>query len=366
MVEIPGKSGHLTPNEAKAYLHRSLTPEERWKIDLHLSSCPACRRRVRLDTVEEQAVAFLEADLQFALQEEDPHLAYEEMEDYLENRADAIAREIVEGHIDLCALCAAELRELQEFRLLVMAETASIQDVEESVTLLDTTGLVQITGGRAHLAGMRSLSRAPLRRAGELVREGLVRPLPSLQNRLDILRRATTLTLVRAHRQEPPIPLAPAYTMIRSSSPVFRWTTVPDADAYHVVIASLDKQGMRALLWQGPSETENSLPLPANLSLEPGRAYLWYIRARVGQEERPSPFAWFALLTPAALRQVEQEERRMEPSALALACLYERYGLYQEAFVQVERLLALNPKHPQVQKMHQRLRALLHPVLPSH
>ncbi|HLK56778.1 MAG TPA: hypothetical protein VKU00_09450 [Chthonomonadaceae bacterium] len=363
MIDPPGNQGHLTQEEADAYLQRSLPSQMRWNLDQHLSTCQECRRRVRLDAVETQATAFLESDLTSLQPEEEAHLSYEEMEAYLENRADPLLREIVAEHSALCALCATELRELQAFRLLVLEEASSAS--EEQSALHDTTGPVQVTGGRALLTGVRSLSRTVLSRIEELIAEGFVKPFQSLQNRLELLKRATAPTLVRSQGQDVPIPLSPASTAIRSAAPIFQWTPVQGANAYQMVIATLDKQGERTLLWQGMANMENAMPLPSTLSLEPGKAYLWYVKARVGKEERPSPFAGFVLLTSAAQQEVAQEERTLEASALALACLYERYGLYEEALSQAERLLSLNPTHPQVLKMHQHLRIMLAPPLSS-
>ena len=95
---------------------------------------------------------YLRAELQSTTEEEQDHISYEQIEDYVDNRADSLVREIVDGHLAHCAVCAREVRELQAFRLLVMAEATPLS--EESITLVDTTGLVHFTAGRVVLTGM--------------------------------------------------------------------------------------------------------------------------------------------------------------------------------------------------------------------
>src|SRR5690242_13612334 len=116
MVDTPGNTGHLPEREAEAYLQLTLGPEARWKADIHLSSCQACRRRVHLDAIAAEAILFLEADLRATLQEEEAHLSYEEMEAYVRGHSDPILSEIVEAHRVACDLCAAELQDLQAFQ----------------------------------------------------------------------------------------------------------------------------------------------------------------------------------------------------------------------------------------------------------
>src|SRR5579859_2504680 len=51
--------------------------------------------------------------LRSGLQTDDDHLSYESMANYIDQKADPIDREIVEGHMDLCSRCANELASIR-------------------------------------------------------------------------------------------------------------------------------------------------------------------------------------------------------------------------------------------------------------
>jgi anti-sigma factor RsiW len=349
---------HLSEAESTAYLQRSLTPEARLRADSHLSACPSCRRRVHLDQQEAQAIRSLQAEGHLDALEEDPHLSYEEMEAYLLGRADAVVTEIVEGHTLLCTVCATELNELREFRALLDASRADAETDAAHTLIVDTLGSVEIAGRKTLMKGLQTRSRALTDHLGELLGEGIVRPLQSLQTRIDAMNRAATLSFARSSSKAAPLPVSPAFTALRTAPPLLAWSPVPNADAYTVVIASLNSRGERdAVVWKSDAGTEPEVRLPADVALRPGKMYLWYVVATVAQEERPSPIAWFTLLAPSAIRQLEREEQQAEGSALALACLYERHALYGEALAQVEKLRALNPEHPRVETMFRKLLA---------
>lgn len=47
------------------------------------------------------------------------HLSHEEKSSYVDGKADTVLREIIEGHIALCSMCANEIRELRAFRAML-------------------------------------------------------------------------------------------------------------------------------------------------------------------------------------------------------------------------------------------------------
>jgi anti-sigma factor RsiW len=44
------------------------------------------------------------------------HLTYEELEAFVDGRADALERQLVEAHVELCARCSGELLDLAATR----------------------------------------------------------------------------------------------------------------------------------------------------------------------------------------------------------------------------------------------------------
>src|SRR5438105_3869136 len=105
-------TNHLSPQQIAQYQQRALSPAERLTVSDHLGACAECRERLRRSQAATVSVAALHDDLQSVLTEED-HLPYEEMVAYIDGAASETEREIVEGHIEVCAACAAELKELR-------------------------------------------------------------------------------------------------------------------------------------------------------------------------------------------------------------------------------------------------------------
>src|SRR5262245_2486204 len=106
---------HLSNEEIEGYRKRAIPLTRLLDVDKHLSACETCRRRVKETSVAPSAVNNLKTSLHAAAQSAPDHLAYETMQAYVKNQADPLDREIVESHVELCALCAKELNDLQEF-----------------------------------------------------------------------------------------------------------------------------------------------------------------------------------------------------------------------------------------------------------
>ena len=109
------------------------------------------------------------------------------------------------------------------------------------------------------------------------------------------------------------------------------------------------------VIWEGSTDGRDHVNVPSNL-LKEGHSYLWQVKARVGQHSQSSPTVGFWVIDAESLREVEDSEREYQGSALVLAALYERHGLYLEALGEIERLNKANPKSPAIQEMLRRLR----------
>lgn len=105
-------SDHLSQTQLAAYNARTLYPDELLSVDNHLASCDECHERLTRLT---PAVGRLSPGSEPA---EGPfHLDYEQhLEPYVDGRANEIDREIVDSHVALCSECAADLRDLLEFK----------------------------------------------------------------------------------------------------------------------------------------------------------------------------------------------------------------------------------------------------------
>jgi anti-sigma factor RsiW len=96
---------HLDAEALDRYRRRVAPPAELLEADAHLASCDVCYDAVRagVDAI----------DLPPA---RDAHLTYEELEAFVDGRADALDRELIAAHLELCTLCGHELTDLSSDR----------------------------------------------------------------------------------------------------------------------------------------------------------------------------------------------------------------------------------------------------------
>lgn len=122
---------HLSAEQIEAYRKRSMAPASMLAADEHLAQCEPCRAKLDATGQVTAALSELSAGLRQARAGPD-HLSYELMESYANNATDAADREIVESHIELCRMCAAEVKDLQAFAAALAAQPA-IEGPEPSV-----------------------------------------------------------------------------------------------------------------------------------------------------------------------------------------------------------------------------------------
>ena len=117
---------HLTEQQIESFRQRKMSPEWLRTAHQHLAVCEMCR--ARLSTPGQVAFAFaaLERELQQADAEEDEHLRYQQLSGYVDEELREIDREIVESHLEDCAACAAEVRDLRAFKSTITAKESEI------------------------------------------------------------------------------------------------------------------------------------------------------------------------------------------------------------------------------------------------
>lgn len=97
--------GHLDAAALERYRRRTAPPSELLQADAHIAACTRCFEAVRAqdDTIELPAAG-------------DQHLSYEELESFVDGRADAVDRELLTAHTSHCALCSDELADVTATR----------------------------------------------------------------------------------------------------------------------------------------------------------------------------------------------------------------------------------------------------------
>lgn len=108
-------SGHLTAQLVERYNQRVLLPQELTETDAHLASCADCRQLLGEREETGAAINFLRAGL--SAEETTPleHPSYTELAAYADQQLGEVERELVAGHLLLCADCSEVMHDLKAF-----------------------------------------------------------------------------------------------------------------------------------------------------------------------------------------------------------------------------------------------------------
>lgn len=113
-------SEHLTPQQIEQYASRKTgtTAQELLDLDEHLAGCVECRTKaLTASGLSPGAISMLPGE------DDDPgHLEHELLEGYVDGTLGDVDKEIVEGHLEFCGDCAAEVAELRSFRSMLSAQ----------------------------------------------------------------------------------------------------------------------------------------------------------------------------------------------------------------------------------------------------
>jgi len=107
-------SEHLSMQQIERYRQRALSPAELLAADDHIAVCAPCRQQ--LAEAMRASFSFVRAG---DVVSEPEHLEYEQLAAYVDSALDEVDREIVESHLELCAACVAEVRDLRAFRAMM-------------------------------------------------------------------------------------------------------------------------------------------------------------------------------------------------------------------------------------------------------
>src|SRR5215470_3662581 len=117
---------HLSVEQITSYRERRASPAELLQVDDHISQCAECRERLSsasdlrtaLQAARSRLMSGHEPDLSDErggspqLVSKSEHLAYEQLEAYVDGKMSRAARRIAETHLKACQLCSEELRDL--------------------------------------------------------------------------------------------------------------------------------------------------------------------------------------------------------------------------------------------------------------
>lgn len=118
-------TNHLTSHQISCYCgQKLLAPDERRRLEKHITVCHACREQVCIaGNMNVDVRAFL-ADLEVEILAEDDHLECEQLVAYVSDKMDEFDRMIADTHLEVCEMCAREVRDLQDYKVSAFTETS--------------------------------------------------------------------------------------------------------------------------------------------------------------------------------------------------------------------------------------------------
>src|SRR5260370_29697390 len=105
---------HLATEIVERFHQKAVGTDDRRVIYDHILNCEPCRRRIVDSRREAVALQALSGHLLAAKNDEPYHLDYQVIDAYVENRLDKVDRSTAELHLDVCAECSADVRDLRE------------------------------------------------------------------------------------------------------------------------------------------------------------------------------------------------------------------------------------------------------------
>jgi Putative zinc-finger len=109
-------SKHLDTHGLELFIARKLPPDDLLRVARHLGVCQSCRKRIAHVEGIGARVESLRAELSWNAKSVEHHLDYEQLEAYVDDKLDAVGREIADNHLASCPPCAREAQELESLR----------------------------------------------------------------------------------------------------------------------------------------------------------------------------------------------------------------------------------------------------------
>lgn len=400
-------SKHIGENELKNYGESNLSPREFLRVQTHLETCEDCTRRLNemFPNIVERKEAFLLEDLADETLR-DFHLNYDEhLKPYIYETIDAVEREIVESHVEICADCREDLRDLLQFheelereneirslskrgfwtqvsdwfsspnRKVVWLAFASIfvlfgaflvwfflsRSTNEIVQNQTNTNDLPINQTIENLSFEKNLqlnqnSETPKNNQSNSVIKEKDSPekeielanlvLPKFLDELRIIEDEK----VRGNNDSPTQKIAvitPNGTVIRSSSPVLSWKQVPNVENFEVSIYDDDfnriakNENLKGNSWRVPN-------------LPKGKIYQWQVSAKSFLADDKTQYflgkGKFYIVSQADENKINQAKNSLERGRA-----FAEAGLLREAAEEFRKYLKENPNSENAKKFLRQL-----------
>ena len=345
-----GPQSHPDAERLRLYASRELPVDDLLVVDDHLAVCAACREHLPVGV---PAIPWSAISLS-ASEEVDAHLSYEQLVAWVAGSSSLDERDLVAQHLEDCAACSAEERDLRAF---VKSRRKSPLRYWPEVAMGLAAGLALVFALRwayrpVPLAQVTPRAVTVVAKSRQIQdRWERLRPdeLAVVQKVMETGRLNVTLPsslgagsnilLGKERKTDTDSGLSPVGVVVAEDRPVFHWS-LPGATAsveiydlqFHKVARSAPVHGDS---WQ-PSK-----PLPR------GRDYVWVLAVRRGRNVQripvpPNPEARFRVLSEQGATEVEHA--RATGSRLFFAATAAKWGLAESA---QDALLQFKTANPQ-------------------
>ena len=330
---------HPSAEQLERYRHRSASAEDLLFVDEHIAACDECFAAVG---AADEAVVLAAAE-----SSERAHLTYEEMERWVDGRADSIDRELVDGHAAHCDLCRSELADLMRVKDATHAPRIGVNRwwlAAAAMLIVGLTALVILrtepvppTPGQTN-PPLSVETRPPdplppdLRSHVEQIVASGVLKKPDVVASLA----GDSSPLLGAEREAAAFAvLDPLMTVVLDARPRFQWESLSGASSYSVTIADAESG---VVVGRGSTPTVSWQPAK---DLERGRTYSWQVTAHrsdgdVTAPQPPAPEARFQIASRARVEEVDRWKND-GVAPLALGILLAERGLLDDAERELER-----------------------------
>ena len=412
---------HLSAEQVTRYREKRIPPEELLQVDDHISQCAECRER--LAPASELRAALQGAasipllgqarDVRPGSPEtasrgthfqdksgahppaapENEHLAYEQLESYVDRKMSDTDREIARAHLEYCQSCSDDARDLNTFKVELADSKGQLREGwwAAFVALLLTRRRVALTLATAAVIVMavaverwKSTSPhggSPVETANSNHSDNetlsAIKALPPEE-------RSAVLEAISQQKIKSPDVLAslhgphetllgestgssrfevlePVGGIVREVRPTFRWQPLPGATSYSVAIFDPKLK----LVQSSPAVAATQWT--AGQPLQRGQIYLWQVIAKlsdggsVSSPRPPSPEARFLVLDQRKAGEISQFQTTHPEAHLALGILYAEAGLLEQGDRELGQVPKSDPYYDLAQKLLKSIQEIRNP-----
>jgi hypothetical protein len=149
-----------------------------------------------------------------------------------------------------------------------------------------------------------------------------------------------------------PMLLSPVGTVVESDRPTFSWDGTDGLTNCEIAVSDETSKAVFNLPINKGQLAEKTLAIPPGApALRPGQTYSWQIDCHLHGMEKISDSGKFVLPDAQTLATIGQLQSQFKGSAMLIAAVDEKYGLYDDAEARLKELQKLNPGFELPQKL---------------